>query len=165
MHLRKEIAMKFDFLINAIDKLLRINDEDKNADMHLPAKVPYFGVAMIFAGLLIAAVSIFSLAFLLLAFSAIAFLISAYALLCYKNQRIHVLSETEFQYTTFLGKKKIYKFEDIVSIKFNPDSHTLVMKKGRILIESSAHISERLKLLFNKELDRVYKANHTKRHH
>ena len=157
--------MKFDFVINTIDKLLRISDKDKNADMRLPSKVPYFGAAMAFVGLLITIMSIATAIFFLLFFSLIAFLISAFAFLCYKYQRIHVLSETEFQYTTFLGKQKTYKFEDIVSIKMNPDSHTLVMKKGRILIESSAHISERLKLLFNKELDRIYKAHHTKKHH
>ena len=60
--------MKFDFVINTIDKLLCISDKDKNADMRLPAKVPYFGAAMAFVGLLIAIMSIVTTLFFLLFF-------------------------------------------------------------------------------------------------
>ena len=156
--------MKFDFVIDTVDKVMRIDEKIKNADMHLSFKVPYFGVAMALIGLLITVTSIATFSWFMLVFALITFLISAFLLFYYRNVRIHVLSDADFQHTNFFGKKKIYKFEDIVSIEFNPDSHTLVFRKGRILIESSAFMSERLKLLFNKELDRIHKENSERKH-
>lgn len=156
--------MKYDFAINLIDKMLDVSETDKKADMHLPIRFAVFGIAMALAGVFFIVISFVSRVYALLFFAPVAFLISAFAFLYYKFQRIYVISDTEFRYTNFLGKRKTYKFSDIISIKFNPDSHTLVMKKGKIFIESSAIISERLKLLFNKELEKIYRESNEKKH-
>ena len=151
--------MKFTFITDAVDKILRISEKEKNADMRLPTKVSAFGVAMTFCGLFLVIISIISSAFAMLFFALLSFLIAAFAFLCYKFQRIYILSETEFEYTTFWGKKKIYKFEHIRAIKTNTDSHVLIFTKGRINIETSAILSEKLKILFNKELKRIHQEN------
>ena len=66
------------------------------------------------------------------------------AALCWKNQKIRILDEETFVYTTMFGRKKIYRFEDIIALKRNRDSFTLIMKGGKVHIESTAILSDRL---------------------
>ena len=155
--------MKLDFLTDAVDKILRIDEEDKNADMQHPGRVAVFGVAMTFCGLFLAIIALASGALSMLFFAIFSFLVATLAFLCYKFQRIFVLSDTEFQYTTFYGKRKIYKFEHIRAIRSNSDSHVLILVDGRINIEPNTVMSERLRELFNNELARVYKENAEKK--
>ena len=151
--------MRFDFVIDAIDRLFRVSEEDKKADMQLPPKIAAFGVTTAIAGLFLIIISIITSVWSMLIFAAIAFLVSAFAFLCYKFRRIFVLSDTEFSYTNFFGRMRIYKFEHIRGIKMSSESHTLIMNLGRIRIESPNIISDRLRSLFNKELERVYREN------
>ncbi len=155
--------MKFEFLFDVIDKALRISEKDKKADMHLPVGISFFAISMVLVGFIFIVIALISAVYGLFFFVAATFLAAAFAFLCYKFQRIHVLSETEFRYTNFLGKERIYKFSDILAIDVSRDSRVLIMKNGRIHIEASAIISERLKQLFNKELERIHKANNAKK--
>jgi hypothetical protein len=149
--------MKKDFFEKIIDKLLRISETDRKADMQAPRKVAVFGIAMVLSGIFLAVIAILSLTWSMLFFAFFSFVSAAVAFLSYKFCRIFVLSDTEFQYTTFLGKKKIYKFEHIRWVKSNYDSRVIVLVDGKIHIESNAILSERLKVLFNKELERSYR--------
>ena len=155
--------MSFGFITRTIDKLLCINEKDKKADMQLPVRVAFFGVAMAFCGLFLTIIALFSATWSMLLFAFFALAVSAYSFLSYKFQRIHVLSDTEFEYTTFLGKRKIYRFEHIRAIKSNSESHILILVDGRINVEPNTVMSERLKQLFNKELERIYKENSEKK--
>lgn len=65
------------------------------------------------------------------------------AILCWKNQWIEVLDDETFLYSTMLGKKKSYRFADIQRLNKNNDSFTLIMKDGKVHIESCAVISSR----------------------
>ena len=58
-----------------------------------------------------------------------------------------MLSDEEFQYSTFLGNKKIYRFDQITALRKNRDSLTLFLGKNKVHIESSAVMSDRLKAL------------------
>lgn len=58
-----------------------------------------------------------------------------------------MLDEENFEYTTFLGSKKKFRFADIKSVRRNPDSLTLYVRNQKIHIESCAVFSDRL---FNK---------------
>ena len=155
--------MKFEFLFDMIDRILRISENDKKADMQLPGSISVFGLAMALVGFLFILLAAVSAVWSLLLLTFATFLASAFAFLCYKFQRIHIMSDTEFQYTNFLGRKKRYTFSDIYAIEVDQDSRTLYMRKGRIRIKSTAIMSERLKQLFNKELDRIHKANKSKK--
>ena len=151
--------MNFDFIIKSVDKLLRISEKDKKADMQLPDRVAFFGIAMTFCGVFLIIIAIIAIAPFMLFFSILSLLVATFAFLCYKFQRIHILSDEEFEYSTFLGKKKIYKFEHVRAVRVNADSRTLIFSNGRINIESNAILSERLRLLFNKELARIQREN------
>lgn len=149
--------MDFSFVIDAVDKILRVSEEDKKADMQLPTRIAAFGVVMTFAGIVLIILSIITNVLSMLALAFIAFLVAAFAFLCYKFRRIHVLSETEFSFTNFWGRKRIYNFNHIRGDRISSESHTLIMNLGRIRIESANIMSDRLKRLFNKELARVHR--------
>ena len=155
--------MRFNFVYDVIDRLLRISVWERRADMRLPSRIALFGVAMTLVGLFFIVLAIFSSLYGLLFFSLLAFLVATFAFLCYKFQHIYVLSENEFRYTNFLGKARIYKFSDIRAIDVRQDSRILIMKRGKIVIESSSIISLRLRRLFNRELDRIHRESGSKR--
>lgn len=147
--------MKFRLLTLLITKLLGVDEEAKKADMHLPEWIAGFGLASILGGFILVALSIIGENIPFLIFGIIFFVIAPFALLCYKNQRIYILSEDEFEYSTFLGNKKIYKFANIKKLRANKDSMTMFIDDGelhKVHIESSAVMSQRLIDHINKAL-------------
>ena len=74
------------------------------------------------------------------------------ALLCWKNQSIRMISDEEFEYTTFLGNTYRYAFKDITGLRKNQDSLTLFVGEKKVHIESMAIITERLAERINQEL-------------
>ena len=137
--------------------MLGVDEEAEKADMHLPTKLPAFGLALILFGFILVALFVISHALPALLIAIVVFLISPYAFLCYKFQRIHIISDEEFEYTNFLGKKTVFKFSDICGIKLNSDSQTILLTNGKVHIESMAILSDSLREKFNTELERVYK--------
>ena len=77
------------------------------------------------------------------------------ALLCWKNQTIHVLSDERFTYTTMFGKTKTYAFSDIQGLRRNQDSLTLFVANEKVHIESMAVLSDRLIERINQELKKT----------
>ena len=75
-------------------------------------------------------------------------------LLCSKNQRIYIISDEEFVYSTMFGKKKTYRFDQIIALRKNHDSLTLFVGDGKVHIESSAVMSDRLKKLIIQEFQK-----------
>lgn len=63
-----------------------------------------------------------------------------------------MLSDDSFEYSTFLGNKKVYRFEDIVGLKRNSDSMTLIVNGGKVHIESCAQLTERFAERINEQL-------------
>ena len=66
------------------------------------------------------------------------------AWLCWKNQTIKIISEDQFEYTTFLGKTTVYNFSDIKALRVNQDSMTLILTNGKVHIESMVYMSQDL---------------------
>ena len=114
------------------------------ADMFLPDFLHYFGLFLDAA----------ELAFLVAMFATknwgliigviICGALGLAAWLCWKNQTIRIIDDDTFEYTTFLGKKTVYRFSDIKELRTNPDSLTLILTNGKVHIESMAHMSETL---------------------
>lgn len=145
--------MKFRILTLIITKLLGVDKEAEKADMHLPVKVAAFGLALILGGFVLSAAFIFTKEIYLLVFGIICFGLAPFTLLCYKNQRIFVISDEEFEYSTMFGRKTVYKFADIKSLRANQDSMTLFVADGKVHIESSAILSQRFMDLINTSLE------------
>ncbi len=138
-------------------KMIGVDEEARKADMHLPERMLGMSLASLLAVFLLIGRYIFAKDFIYLILAAAFLFIFIGILLCYRNQRIYVLSDEEFQYSTMFGRKKIYKFKDIKLLRANRDSMTLFVqdeKLHKVHMEASAIVSERLVNLINKSLEK-----------
>ena len=119
-------------------------DGTPRADMYLPAFLLGFGFfldAMSVAfgvALVVTQKWGFAIPFVLL----LALGVCAY--LCWKNQKIVMIDDDYFEYTTMFGKTTRYAFSEIRSLRFNPDSITMFVGEGKVHIESMAIMTPRL---------------------
>jgi len=148
--------MKFRVLVKMIEALLHMPDHgDKpRADMYLPDRLLALGIALaaVAVGLAVAFAVTLNVAFVI--FAVVSAVLSAAAVLCWKNQTIVILDGDTFEYTTFLGKKIVYRFSEIESLRRNSDSFTLYVGGGKVHIESMAIMSDRLTDKINEAIAR-----------
>jgi len=144
-------------LVILIAKLMGMHSdkETPRADMHLPNFVLALGIVCL-AFAVIMAVRVMQEFSLPILIGAAALLILAIAaILCWKNQTIRVISDTQFEYTTFLGRTYTYNFSDITGIRENRDSLTLFVGGKKVHLEASAFVSDRLVELLNSAIDKL----------
>lgn len=138
------------------ERMIGIDEKARSADMHLPERMLGLSLSSLLAVFLLVARYIYVEEIVYLILAAVFLFIFVGILLCYRNQRIYVLSDEEFLYSTFLGNKHTYKFSDIEMIKGHKDSMTMYVHKGeklcKVHIEASAVLSKRLADLINKSL-------------
>lgn len=121
----------------------------QQADMYLPSRLIAMGGAMLIVGVGMAVGAAtrpadnYTVVLCILGAAVVLFGIAA--LMCWKNQKVYIISEEEFTYTTFLGRTYTYRFDEIEALKRNRDSLTLVLKYGKVHIESMAVMSDRFK--------------------
>lgn len=149
--------MKLKILVKLVEKFLGVtySEDTPRADMYLPERALAMSLVMLAGG------TAFGILFalggelwmLLVAVGGILF--GAALLLCWKNQSIRVISDEEFEYTTFLGNKHRYAFRDITALRKNQDSMTLFVGQNKVHMESMAVLSERLVDLINRALART----------
>ena len=131
--MKKEIVMKiFD------SKNCNFNPR---ADMFLPDWINTLGVVLDAAASVALGVSVTIGVYSIIIFSLLLGSLGIAAYLCWKNQKINIIDENTFEYTTFLGKKTVYKFSDIRELRVNTDSCTLFVGEGKVHIESCARMS------------------------
>lgn len=130
-------------ILNLIRGIPEKNGEPR-ADMFLPRWLMMFGVVLGLGAVGFLVAFLFLLYLGLLVGMVICGAISVLALMCWNNQKIVILDEERFEYTTFTGRKKVYRFSDIKALKENNDSSTLFVGDDKIHIESAAIISDRL---------------------
>ncbi len=114
------------------------------ADMYLPDFLLGFGIFLgIFSILLFVFTFVYDEWFLALIGLALLTL-GVFAYLCWKNQKIHIISEDFFEYTTMFGKTTRYAFSEIREIKGHTDSVTIVVGSGKVHIEGMAILTQEL---------------------
>ena len=74
------------------------------------------------------------------------------AVLCWKNQRVRIISDTHFEYTTFLGNTYTYAFRDISRMEQGNDHWTLYVADGKVHMESCARVSRKFCDRIDREL-------------
>jgi len=133
--------------------LEKIAPEDgPRADMFLPRKFQVLSVALIAIGVGLGVFSIFNFLVWAVVAAPICVVLGISLFLCWRNQKITVLSDEAFEYSTFLGKKTIYRFCDIKGIRKNNDSMTMFVGDGKVHIESAAIITKELADRINRQL-------------
>lgn len=147
--------MKFNELKRLAKDALGLDDKSKSADMRLPERILAFSFLILLLGLIFLLGFILSMSVALLFMSLFAILMSAFAFLCFKNQKIYIISNEEFLFITIFGKKNQYKFREIIDIEAMQGSKILIFRSESVRIDSSAILSERLKELLNNELAKI----------
>ena len=148
--------MKLRIVVKIIEMLFGVihNGDEPRADMFLPDRLLAISIIFVVGGLVSLILAITN-ALTWLIGVIICFAFGIAALLCWKNQTIHIISEEQFTYTTMFGKTRTYSFSDIQGLRRNQDSLTLFVADEKVHIESMAIISDRLVERINEALEKV----------
>ncbi len=146
--------MKLKILVKIIEKLFGITDRgDKpRADMFLPDRLLAMALVFLACGISCAIYAIFNFAVWAIVCAVFGIVLGIFALLCWKNQTIHIVSNEQFSYTTMFGRTYTYNFSDIQRLRKNHDSMTLFVADKKVHIESMAIISNQLVNRINNSL-------------
>ena len=149
--------MKLKILVKIVEKLLGMADsgEEPRADMFLPDKLLAMALVFLAGGTACALFAIFKFATWAIVCAFLGIVLGIFALLCWKNQAIHMISNEQFTYTTMFGKTRTYSFSDIQGLRRNQDSLTLFVAGEKVHIETMAILSERLVENINKALEKL----------
>ena len=124
-------------------------DDGLRADMFLPADIYIVGWLLVSFGAIfgcVMAVQNAEIGFKVFALACSVFILlsGVFFLLLWRNQTILMLSEDEFVYKTALGKKTVYRFEDIYGLEKSMASLVLRVGGDKINIETFSILSNRL---------------------
>lgn len=146
--------MKLKIIVKIAEKLLGIanRDQEPRADMYLPERLLAMGLLFLAGGTACAVFAVFTLATWAIVGAVFGIVLGFFALLCFKNQTIHVISDSHFTYTTMFGNTHTYAFSDIQGLRKNQDSLTLLVANKKVHIESMAVLSKRLVERINRAL-------------
>lgn len=149
--------MKLKILVKLGELILgeAYSEDEPRADMFLPLWLLAFAIIMLVAGVAVGIYAAVELSVGAVVGAVVCLGLGIMALLCWKNQSIVVLSDESFEYSTFLGNKKEYRFQDITGLKQNNDSMTLFVGDEKVHIESCALLTDRLIELINAQLEKL----------
>lgn len=138
--------MKLKILVKIVEKFLgaAYADDTPRADMYLPERLLAMSLVFLAGGSALCLLFALTRTLWMILAGIGGIVLGVVELLCWKNQSIRVISDEEFEYTTFLGKNHRYAFRDITALRKNQDSLTLFVGKNKVHIESMAVLSERL---------------------
>ena len=146
--------MKLKIIVRLVEKILGMRDsaDELRADMFLPDWILAFGLVLLAVGTGIGLSGCVNVDLRSLILGIVMILGGILAVLCWKNQTIVIISEEKFEYTTFLGNKKVFAFADITGLRKNKDSMTLYLGSEKVHIEACAIMTEELIILINQAL-------------
>lgn len=131
------------------------SEDAPRADMYLPIWLLSFALVLFVGGIAVGIYAVIALSIAAAVAAAVCLILGILALLCWKNQSIRMLSDDSFEYTTFLGNKREYRFSDITGLKRSSDSMTLFVGSGKVHIETCAILTDKLVERIDRELDRI----------
>ena len=146
--------MKLKILVKIIEKLFGMvpKDDQPRADMFLPDRLLAMALVFLAGGIVCTVVAVFKFAIWAVVCAVLGIVLGVFAVLCWKNQSIRIVSNEQFAYTTMFGNTYTYSFSDIQGLRRNQDSMTLFVANKKVHMESMAIISDRLIERINKAL-------------
>ena len=138
--------MKLKILLKIVEKIfgVTIDDDRPRADMYLPVRLLAMSLVFLAVGIACGIYAVVKLALWWGVGAAAGIALGVFALLCWRNQAIRIVSDDQFTYTTMFGNTRTYAFSDIQGLRRNQDSMTLLVAGQKVHIESMAVISDRL---------------------
>ena len=124
------------------------------ADMYQSPRVLAISIIALILGIGLGVYAVVKMHLLAAAGAAVCIVPGIGAFMCWRNQKIFMITDEIFCYRTFLGNDHEYRFSQIRKAIQNPDSITLVLETGKVHIESSAILSPRLVERIDRELDK-----------
>lgn len=148
--------MKLRIIVKAVEKLFGMAEisEGHRADMYMPDRLLAMSIVFFAGGLASIVLAVVNSVNWVIGI-VIGLLLGAAALLCWKNQSIHIISDEQFTYTTMFGNTRTYYFSDIRGLRRNSDSMTLFVADDKVHIESMAVLSDRLIDRINTQLEKL----------
>lgn len=149
--------MKLKILVKLIEKLFGITMDDSNprADMYLPPRLLAMSLVFLAIGMACVVFIVTQFAIWWVVGAVCCIVLGAFALLCWKNQSIRIISDEQFTYTTMFGNTYTYNFSDIQGLRKNQDSMTLFVANKQVHIESMAILSDALVARINQALQKT----------
>ena len=146
--------MKLKIIVKIIEKLLGMTEsgDEPRADVFLPNRLLAMAIVFLAGGTACAIFAVLKFAIWAIVCAILGIVLGVFALLCWRNQSIRIISNEQFTYTTMFGNTHTYSFSDIQGIRRNQDSLTLFVADKKVHIESMAIISNRLVERINKVL-------------
>ena len=129
--------MKLKIIVKIVEKLLGMtnNDNEPRADMFLPDRLLAFALVLFAGGITCTLFAIFNFALWAVICAIITIVLGVFAVLCWRNQSIHIISSEQFTYTTMFGNTYTYSFSEIQELRRNQDSLTLFVADKKVHIE------------------------------
>ena len=148
--------MKLRIIVKAVEKLFGMAEisEGHRADMYMPDRLLAMSIVFFAGGLASIVLAVVNSVNWVIGI-VIGLILGAAALLCWKNQSIHIISDEQFTYTTMFGNTRTYYFSDIRGLRRNSDSMTLFVADDKVHIESMAVLSDRLIDRINTQLEKL----------
>jgi hypothetical protein len=148
--------MKLKILVKLGEKLLGMTTgAEPRADMYLPERLLAMALVFLVGGAACGIFAIIRFAVWAIIAAVVGIVLGVFALLCWKNQSIRVISDDEFTYTTMFGNTYTYSFSDIQGLRKNQDSMTLFVAGKKVHIESMAILTQRLVDRINRALEQL----------
>ena len=146
--------MKLKILLKIVERVLGMTNtgDALRADMYLPERLLAMALIFLAGGTACAVYAILTYTVWAIVCAVLGIGMGVVALLCWRNQSIHVISDEQFTYTTMFGNTRTYHFSDIQALRKNQDSMTLYVAGEKVHIESMAVLSQRLVDHINREL-------------
>lgn len=149
--------MKLKLLVKLVEKVLGMTDsgDRPRADMYLPERLLAMALVFLAGGTACVVFAVISHATWAIICAVLGIGMGVMALLCWKNQSIHIISDEQFTYTTMFGNTYTYSFSDIQGLQRNQDSMTLFVSGKKVHIESMAILSQQLVDRINQALQNL----------
>ncbi len=146
-------------IVKIAEKLLGVNhsEDETRADMYLPERLLAMGLVFLAIGIVLGGSLLWTFDWAKAVLAVASAGAGIVALMCWRNQKIVVISSNQFEYTTMFGQTRTYYFSDITGLRQNKDSMTLFVGNEKVHIESMAVLSERLVDAINEALEKKYK--------
>ncbi len=132
-------------------------DDKPRADMFMPAWMVSLGLLCTMFGVILGIVMVaVKMPFLLILLSAVLVVFGIATLMFWKNHKIHMLSDDEFRYHTWLGKKHVYRFDEIKDVKKAHGYSFLFIGERKVYIDSAALFTKRLSDRLNRRVEELH---------
>ena len=143
--------------VKSIKCRIKLIVDAPRGDAYMPSWVLFLSLIYLVTGLFLILVLDFSIMPpVIFAMAAFLVLVGSGIFLCWKNQKIQILSDDLFEYSSFFGKKTVFRFDQISRIKIKTNCIILFVGTKKLYLDAMAIVSKRLQMKIYQVICRIY---------